>query len=699
MGLTVSSLLNVDVSALHQVAESFGGAHRHFGEGCTRVTDEVQSPLAGGAAWTGEGQPAALTTVSINTSALSISALRMSAAREIVSALAAALDSAQGMLRSAVREAEHLGVTLDDDLTLSGEGLTSLSPLDGPRITNAARGAVVFAAQADTVATTLLDRISASTVRFSDTADATALRGNASEYVAAVVDVALAANARAYWSSTTPMPLIEGAAYPTQGPAIGNGREIAYLLPWPGSYSVSNSTGAGPYSTVTTYTASKGSCSLDGSGAAKVTVSVSADVRMNTEVVARLKSLGIVPSSYSGTEMTYSVTTDPTTADAIADAGEDPVSPIDPRSIPPGAAITLGEEDYTGSGLAVAYGALQTSLGYREGERVSSSIEALGDGTMRISVGDEDVISRSGGVGIGFDKAYIGIGASSSFTDGRLRTVDVDVTTPAGWDAYQRFLVTGELPASGADGTADETISDLTTSTNSSAFEARLGRFSLSAEQLDTEAQMQTTQHADGTIDYSQVSRNDGVTQVSTVEEDAQGEVVDTTHALHLRGIDDDYVRGFLDASGTDTSGIDGDSDVTLTFDDAQVEEIRDQALQVVTDRVNDSDLSTADRIFGSEATPEEIADYLGDHRDGGDLADITGSAAPGDASAARSLHIAAAESPDDVVDAIASGQAGNGHNVLLTLQDLAYGELDDPAEITERMSEITTVTARGEQC
>ena len=152
-------------------------------------------------------------------------------------------------------------------------------------------------------------------------------------------------------------------------------------------------------------------------------------------------------SSYLGEATTYSVTVPPDAADAIENGDRSVPNPIDPRTIQRrrvGRALAGVLRGHTARRRS--YRALQLELGYEEGKRVSAGVSRVNPDTLRVYVGDEDFVRNALSLGIGNDAAGVALAAGSELSDGKLRSVDIDISTAAGWKAYQSFLKSGRLP-------------------------------------------------------------------------------------------------------------------------------------------------------------------------------------------------------------------------------------------------------------
>ena len=100
---------------------------------------------------------------------------------------------------------------------------------------------------------------------------------------------------------------------------------------------------------------------------------------------------------------------------------------------------------------------------------------------MRVLAGDADFVRQTLALGLGNDDFGIALGGTEELADGKLAAIDIDISTPEGWAAYQDFVATGALPDPGTAGTVDPTTSQTLDYSDKTKAEVRLGPTSRSA--------------------------------------------------------------------------------------------------------------------------------------------------------------------------------------------------------------------------
>jgi hypothetical protein len=354
---------------------------------------------------------------------------------------------------------------------------------------------------------------------------------------------------------------------PTSGPAIGTRpRNVGADLPFPGSVSVTvdpkkkGSTNADPdftgpkagYTVGVTakYERTTSPCSIDGTGTPTVTLSTSADIKVEVGADGKAKGYGAGITGSIGTSTGYDVKTDPANADRIDHGDVPPPNPVDPRSIPEGSSIVLNRDSYRGADGSIAYRNITAELGYKEGRRVSSAVQRVGADTVRVTVGDTDFVENSLGLKVGDENVAAGVKIGNGFLDGKARSVDLDIGTPEGWAAYQSFITSGRLPAQGASGTSNATTSTSATSTHTDTITGKLGPFGGTSGGTTVQGQIVETVKEDGSKVTTAFSRRGDTVVATEYDRDPSGKIVGEHYALHLQDVDKNYVDGYQQLTG-----------------------------------------------------------------------------------------------------------------------------------------------------
>jgi hypothetical protein len=409
---------------------------------------------------------------------------------------------------------------------------------------------------------------------------------------------------------------------PEQGPPITAGP--IEVLPFPGSVSVSCSGGKnddgksckGPGKTtgvtVTpsgTQTIERSPTKLSAKGCPQQTLSVSTTFKL--EASRGKNSGGEKPTAkgklkvFTAAQTKYSVTVSPDQAEAIEHGQRTLPNPLDPTSIGRGESIQMSEEFYASLGLSGEYRALQVDLGYDKGRRVSSGVTRLPDGKVRVYVGDEDFVRNALAFGVGGGGASLSVGFNKELSDGKLKAVDIDISTPEGWNAYQQFIATGHLPEDGAAGTSNPTQSTTTKLSDSAKLEAQLGQFKLGGQLKDAEGNLVDTRFADGHREQSFNIRFNDLGLEVTAEQDAKGNPIgERKYALNLEGVRPDVYSNFQKLNFNDPTPP-PDGNVRWEFTGSDLMGIREQALNTIAAQMESE--------FGVHPRPsaQEVADIL----------------------------------------------------------------------------------------
>jgi hypothetical protein len=441
------------------------------------------------------------------------------------------------------------------------------------------------------------------------------------------------------------------------------------VLPFPGSvsvkctYSETSTTACMPpdqpgVSVQTTGEVSidRSETALDAEGCPKQTLSVSGKLELSANASAEGAHAGGALDVHLGESTTYSVTVEPAAADAIERGDRRPPNPVDPRTIAQGESVQLSREYYAGVGMEAEYRALKASLGYDEGTRVSSGVERVSPTTVRVMVGDEDFVRQALSLGVGVDGASISLGGNEELSSGKLHAVDIDISTSAGWSAYQEFLNSGRLPADGTPGTSDPTTADTINYSDETRIEAELGNVTIGGQLGDSEGHVTETRHADGTVDVVSSARYNDVGLAIHRREDAAGnQLEDPGYSLLLEGVDDSIAETLQQLDGDRADAPPG-GHLRIDFSASDLEDVRELALEQLADQV---------AMNGERPTTEEIAESLAD---GDGVVEFDGVQY---AFGPPYTGIAAAQTPEDILIALYHLGFSNGSaaaNELVTL-------------------------------
>ena len=75
---------------------------------------------------------------------------------------------------------------------------------------------------------------------------------------------------------------------------------------------------------------------------------------------------------------------------------------------------------------------MTAELGYKDGHRVSSAVERVGDEKVRVTVGDTDFVENVLNLKAGSDDINAGVSLGNGFQDGKARSIHLDLSTPQG---------------------------------------------------------------------------------------------------------------------------------------------------------------------------------------------------------------------------------------------------------------------------
>lgn len=375
---------------------------------------------------------------------------------------------------------------------------------------------------------------------------------------------------------------------PTRGPAlVGAGPIVA--LPFPGSVAVACTALKNPKETCNggetgvrvqvtgERSIERSQTRLDVKGCPKQNLSVGAKLQVELSGKAEGKKLGGALTIFAGTTSNFTVTVSPDAADAIARGEREPPNPLDPTSLRPGEAITLSEEFYAGHNLQVTYRQLQLDMGFEEGRRLSTGVRRIDANTVRIFVGDADFVRQAVALGTSVGSLGISIGGTAELSNGKLRTIDIDISTPEGFDAYQQFVATGKLPKPNAEGTKDPTAVETIDLSDETRLQASLGKVTVGGVLADSEGHVTKIQHEDGKVETLTSARFNEVGLVIRETKFPDGRT-EKSFSLLVEGADRSLIEAYEHITGQSLAA-DKDGNVRIDFTEDDLRAIREQAL------------------------------------------------------------------------------------------------------------------------
>ena len=375
----------------------------------------------------------------------------------------------------------------------------------------------------------------------------------------------------------------------------------------------------------------RGDTALDDEGCPQQALSVTTSLELAATAGAEGATASGSLEAHLGHATTYQVSVPPDEADRLEDGDRATPNPVDPRTIRAGESVQLSEEYYAGVGLDAQYRAIQARFGYDEGRRVSSGVERVSPTTVRVMVGDEDFVRQALALGLGNESLGVSVGGNEELSSGRLDAVDIDISTREGWDAYQAFVETGELPGRGTAGTLDPTTAQTIDYSDETVLEGRFGEVTLGGTLGDSEGHATFTEHEDGTVDVVRHARYDDVGLAIRETQDADGaRIGNASYSLLLEGVDESFTGGLQDLDGSDAELRDGTLRIDLGADD--LEELQHLARERLADRVeeNGDGRPTAEEIGESLADGDGIVEWEGAEADfGAPFSELAGAKTP----------------------------------------------------------------------
>ena len=171
-------------------------------------------------------------------------------------------------------------------------------------------------------------------------------------------------------------------------------------------------------------------------------------------------------------------------------------------------------------------------------------------------VGDEDFVKQALKLGIKVGDFSASLGNTKELSDGKLHSIDIDISTEAGWNAYQRFVTTGKLPEPGSAATKEPTKAETVRYTDTTELEAKLGGLTLGGRGSSSEGRWisaRTSRPARRPTRPTPATTTPSLTY--SFEEDANGDPTGTPrYSLMLHDVHDSYIPMLYDRMGREAA-------------------------------------------------------------------------------------------------------------------------------------------------
>jgi hypothetical protein len=335
-----------------------------------------------------------------------------------------------------------------------------------------------------------------------------------------------------------------------------------------------------------------------------------------------------IPGSLSYTEsagvrFSYEAVVTPEQGERIANGELAGPNILQPLNMDEGTSVLLRGSVLQQSTLAASYKKFHT-------ESTVTNLDGLGFGVQRLD-GDRVAI-YSGSIEAVENEAYFGLKyagfhVEKTLEDHSLSYAELDLSTPEGQQAYQRFITSGQMPGSTADGSIRAGTREVVDSSHSGSVAVRLGPIDSRWQINSSNTNYTLTEFDDGAFQVDATHSLNNRTVQFNYQLDENGEAIPgQTGAVVVFG---DQRPTFLqstfggynvdgslsgDQQLLDTLGSDGH--VQLTFSPQELMELRDQARQYVHNiAISDADAEAriitpgnfAEVLAGQE-TPEDVA-------------------------------------------------------------------------------------------
>ncbi|MBO0768095.1 MAG: hypothetical protein J2O48_05350 [Solirubrobacterales bacterium] len=400
-------------------------------------------------------------------------------------------------------------------------------------------------------------------------------------------------------------------------------------------------------STSATFGVSRGDPTLNSDCSQSQTLDTNATISVKGSAGLEKGGAGVSGSASHNIKTDYQLTVSPSQVSALQNHKMATPNPLDPRSLPAGDGITLNRSTYNELDLGASYEHLSGQLGFQQGRQLSSGVKRLANGDIQISTGDAKLVANTMQLGIGNDDVGVDVGGGTTFIDGKMRQMEINIHSKQGWDAYQSFLHSGRLPKAGAAGVVNPVNVDVGTGSSTIKAEAKLFGLTIGGSSSPWNYSVTGTHNADGSETDSLTNREGDVTEVVTSNNRGK---TPSKYQLLLQNVDPSEVNGYEQSTGEPVHNYSSNQNMVMNFTPAQLTQIRQRALDA---------MSTQSEEEHRPMSPQQIQQQL--------KKDPTFSPVPG--VSPNELAIASAKNPGEVLQDMQTD--GYVHSPNGLLQDL----------------------------
>lgn len=252
----------------------------------------------------------------------------------------------------------------------------------------------------------------------------------------------------------------------------------------------------------------------------------------------------------------------------------------EPTSIPVGGSVMMDSSSETGTRIEASYrNVLKTESNVTETRGVSTKVDRVSETTVRVTVGPTDAIENEFKASIGVGPVSVGVGASKTSSDSRLKTAEFDLSTPEGRAAYDQFLLDGTMPTENGPGVSSVAEVQVLHGTQSLSVNGSLGPMAGTSTVDKNEATVTITTPVDGPKTVV-TEATYGDTSVR-IEQSFDGDVEDRSKfkaTLTFNNMSESEAMLFYTAITGDPNAAQAvsrasDGSITITFNAEQVEQ------------------------------------------------------------------------------------------------------------------------------
>ncbi len=414
-------------------------------------------------------------------------------------------------------------------------------------------------------------------------------------------------------------PVVLQGAAPDQGAEVTLPTDLAYNKVW--GLHLEGSVKTQPLAPASTEQGPKGTVTVEGTW--EGTFYVGGDLALKKPGLLGPRTVASVGGrALVGTRLSFETKLSPEDSKALQNGTFQMPDPAHPEAWKTGTAVVFKGQKVQGTEMEASYRCAAIEAGVKHLDGFAIGVEKLEGNKVRLLSGPVKGVENEAFAGLDAGVKF-GLHNEKTLETGTLKTVELDLGTQAGKDAYYRFLATGQLPTA-EDGAQNAATVQTVKLSDQTSVQASAGPFEIDWRIAGTSGERTTTTYASGAKDESlQLSYASDRTLFIDKKFGADQKLSSASYKVNMVGVDAISTQYFQQAFGQPPRSGSGSSHVEIRMTAQQSLELQAMAKDYLARTPhNVSGTASFARQLAEAKNPDEIAVVLARSQSNADLAE-----------------------------------------------------------------------------